>query len=270
MYKPKIIVTRSEYFREMSLIGHYKRQIKKYRLKYTGYRLAYYVYRKEKYWETAQKYYNAWKTVEAKLKDEIERFNQKVVLPYWRTQYMRQIRELPKPDVLTPKFMIEERCFLFTRYPDKYVPKMYEENLNLLEFVMSWIAGRRHDVWCRNVEYVMAGSTKEHSVVGYEELAVDEYTVSSIDEDKFCYYVELTKFSGESKVYYDSDIRKWFRFFYKDFSDWCKDEFNRNKAFYILHNISSALELYDSWIKFAKETNIYGWRTIKAPWRLRT
>jgi hypothetical protein len=273
MYEPKIIVSKTEYLREARRIGGLRRIARFYRRRYTGYRLAYYVYRREKYWITAQRYREKWDRVKKELADEIERFNRKVVMPYWRLDLMRQIREIQKPGMRTPKFMIEERCYVFTRKPEEYNVMQFEEELNLIEFVMSWIAGRRHDVWCNSVYYHAVDFSREHSVVGFEELAVDEYTVSAVETDRFCYYVEITKGTGEVKVYRDSEVKRWIQYFRVSFMEWCKMMWERlseeERSRLREQNIFSHVDLYNYYVNFIRRTNIYGWRTVRAPWRLR-
>ena len=246
---PVIIVSISEYMREVRAFRTFKERLRRlYRL-WGHYASRWRWYRRREDYEALVRTISEIARVRREEREAREFFRRKVRKPYWRVQLMRMYEAKDKRK--TPLFYAEYRVYVFTRHPEKYAiwsekemeyvapqPEL-EEDLNELEYVISKAAYRKHIRWARKVRKLPAD---------FEAIAVDESEVEwPLDEKR--YYVRIIDEDGVEHTYEDKDVKEWLKAYR---TEWIPSAVRRGEIKYP-----------ERYIKAVRQTTLEEWAEMK-------
>ena len=198
MSEPRIFVPYSEYYRELRYIRMYRERLRRYRSR-LGYHLAKYRWTgNRRYLGWAEYYRRLIRETEEALRRELERFRRKVRWRWWRLQLVRTYWSRRRG--VRYRFEAEYRVYVYTANPERWRLADLEQELNLMEYLISESARRMHSKWARSVEWSQGDLEVQPVEPGEVEYPPDEPH----------YYARITKEDGAVHVYYDRDVKMIF------------------------------------------------------------
>jgi len=221
MAEPRIIVSETEWRKEIGKIGAVVRERKKAEREWGRYASLWrWRRRREDYERLVAAIRRRWELIreERALRRILAR---KVRWPYWRVGVAYMFRKETKiPPYI---FYAEFRKTVYTRHPEKYAeydPKTHEwispkpwleEELREIMFASSVISRVRRDGTIAHGEWIDALSKiKVFPFPDFECSAIDEKEVEApLDEQQ--YYVRIQKSEKEVYEYHTKDVEEWLR-----------------------------------------------------------